>query len=110
MTLLQYYSKIFHSRILLIIKIIDYKLNKIVEYYSFLIYFPNQFDPHMSAVRTAPNGPTPTSHHSPASQSSDHEFLQSIKKEKERKEDESSEKENHHCRRVVYSGRIVDCR
>ena len=109
MTLLQYYSKIFHSRILLIIKIIDYKLNKIVEYYSFPIYFPNQFDPHMSAVRTAPNGPTPTSHHSPASQSSN-EFLQSFKEEKERKEDKSSEKENHHCRRVVYSGRAVDCR
>jgi len=65
MTLLQYYSKIFHSRILLIIKIIDYKLNKIVEYYSFLIYFPNQFDPHMSAVRTAPG--RPYTHQSPLS-------------------------------------------
>ena len=80
MTLLQYYSKIFQSKILLIIKIIDYKLIRIVEYYSFPIYFPNQFDPHMSAVRHLQESPTPTSHHPPVIKESNHEFLQKSEK------------------------------
>ena len=66
MILLQYYSKIFQSRYFIQIKIIDImKFITIVEYYSFLKYFPNRFAPHMSAVRTAP-GRTYT-HQSPHS-------------------------------------------